>query len=254
MPRGMSGNSITPNCEPAMSKLSSSSSSAWPSITRVSMLSPSSRARRASSSSIAGERSVASTRAPEARRRDAERAAAGGDVEEPHARAEPGAAQPLVAQPHLRRGVGPVVAGRDRVPGGSSQRLQEGVGLLDVRDVARVLDDVQRPTEPARSRPRRGRAGRSGRGGPRAASPGPRALQAGDRLRAGARSAAHRPLDMRHARTRERVGAERGEPLRVLRARAVEVEERPAIERSALRSVGRSANRIATTRSPSGIR
>ena len=64
IPFGMSGNSITPNCEPAMSKLSSSSSSAWPSMTRVSMLSSSSRARRSSSSSIAGERSVASTRAP----------------------------------------------------------------------------------------------------------------------------------------------------------------------------------------------
>src|SRR6478735_4828488 len=32
--RGMSGNSITPNCEPATSKLSSSSPSAWPSMIR----------------------------------------------------------------------------------------------------------------------------------------------------------------------------------------------------------------------------
>ena len=64
MPFGMSGKSITPNCDPAMSKLSSSRSSAWPSMTRVSTLSPSSRARCSSRSSIAGERSVASTRAP----------------------------------------------------------------------------------------------------------------------------------------------------------------------------------------------
>ncbi len=64
MPCGMSGKSITPNCDPAMSKLSSVRSSAWPSITRVCTLSPSSRARRSSRSSIAGERSVASTWAP----------------------------------------------------------------------------------------------------------------------------------------------------------------------------------------------
>ena len=43
-----------------------------------------------------------------------------------------------------------------------------------MRHVARVLDDVQRPAEPARSPPRRGRAGRSGRGGPTAAWPGSR--------------------------------------------------------------------------------
>ena len=54
----------------------------------------------------------------EARGGDAEGAAAGGDVEEAQARAEPGAAEALVAEPHLRGGVGPVVAGGDRVPGG----------------------------------------------------------------------------------------------------------------------------------------
>jgi hypothetical protein len=52
----------------------------------------------------------------EPRRRDGERAASGRHVEEPRPRAHPGAAQALVAQPHLRRGVRAVVAGRDVVP------------------------------------------------------------------------------------------------------------------------------------------
>ena len=101
------------------------------------------------SSSITGERSVASTRAP---RRAAGMLSAPLPAATSRKRmpgTEPGAAEAFVAQPHLRRGVRAVVAGRDGVPGGGHGRcLQEGVGLLDVRDVARVLDDVQRPSEP----------------------------------------------------------------------------------------------------------
>ena len=56
------------------------------------------------------------------------------------------------------------------------------------------------------------------------------ALKAGDLLRARADQPAHRALDVRDPRTRHRVRAEGREPLRVRRAHAVVVEERPAVE------------------------
>ena len=56
------------------------------------------------------------------------------------------------------------------------------------------------------------------------------ALQAGHRLGAERDQPAHRPLDVRDARPRHRVRAERGEPRRILAAHAVEVEERQAVE------------------------
>ena len=56
----------------------------------------------------------------EARGGDAEGAAAGGHVQEAHARTEAGAAQALVAHPHLRRGDELVIARRDPVPRGPS--------------------------------------------------------------------------------------------------------------------------------------
>ena len=52
----------------------------------------------------------------QAGRGDAQRAASGGHIQEPHARTEADPAKALAAQPHLRRGVGPVVARRDSVP------------------------------------------------------------------------------------------------------------------------------------------
>jgi hypothetical protein len=55
MPFGMSENSMTPNCDPTMSKLLSLNSSARPFITRVSMLTPSLRARFSSKSSMTGD-------------------------------------------------------------------------------------------------------------------------------------------------------------------------------------------------------
>src|SRR5215207_490361 len=64
IPRGMSGKSMTPNCDPATSKVLSSSSRAWPSMIRVSTLSPSLRARASRCPSMTGDMSVASTCAP----------------------------------------------------------------------------------------------------------------------------------------------------------------------------------------------
>ena len=118
MPFGMSGNSMTPNCDPAMSKLSSSSSSAWPSMTRVSMSSPSLRARALEQLEHDGRLVRRQYLRAEARRRNTEGTAAGRHVQEPHARTEPGAAQAFVPQPHLRGGVGLVIARRDLVPCG----------------------------------------------------------------------------------------------------------------------------------------
>jgi len=55
----------------------------------------------------------------EARSGNAEGAAPSRYVKEPHAWTELSTAEALASQPHLRRSIGPVVAWRDPVPGGS---------------------------------------------------------------------------------------------------------------------------------------
>ena len=87
-------------------------------MTRVSMSSPSLRARCAQQLEHRGRLVGRQHPGATSGGGNGKRAASGRDVEEPHARAKPGPAQALVSQPHLRRRVGPVVARCDLVPRG----------------------------------------------------------------------------------------------------------------------------------------
>ena len=164
-PFGMSGNSMTPNCEPAMSKLSCSNASACPSITRVSISSPSLRRAAAEQFQHDGRLIDGDHLGANPRRRDAERAAAGRDVEEAHPGAKPRARRPSWPSPIcvsvlVRSYPGAIWSQASRVSGPSLESSGFGCGecraqlhdecgwLLDRWIIGCAVDNMERPAVP----------------------------------------------------------------------------------------------------------
>jgi hypothetical protein len=110
MPFGMSGNSMTPNWDPAMSKLLSSTSSAWAIDDTCLDFEPLLVRSRTEQFEHDGRLVRRHYLGAQARRRDTQRIAARCHVQKPHASPQLGTAEAFGPKPHLRGSIGLIVA------------------------------------------------------------------------------------------------------------------------------------------------